>query len=74
MKRREFLKTSSLAGGAALSMWPGRRAIAQSAPREFYELRTYEMQTGNRKAVLNEYLEKAFIPALNRLGSRPVGV
>jgi hypothetical protein len=24
--------------------------------------------------VLNEYLEKAFIPALNRLGSRPVGV
>jgi hypothetical protein len=32
------------------------------------------MQTGNRKAVLNEYLEKAFIPAMNRLGSRPIGV
>ena len=45
-----------------------------TSAREFYELRTYEMQTGDRKAVLNGYLEKAFIPALNRLGSRPVGV
>ena len=75
MKRREFLTTSSLAGGAVLSSWAGGEALAQEASsREFYELRTYEMQTGNRKAVLNDYLEKAFIPALNRLGSRPVGV
>jgi len=75
MKRRAFLRTSSLAGGAVLSSWAGGEALAQEAsPREFYELRSYEMPTGNRKAVLNEYLEKAFIPALNRLGSRPVGV
>jgi len=68
MKRRDFLKTSSLAGGAVLSTWGGGDALAQGATREFYELRTYEMQTGNRRAVLNEYLEKACIPALNRLG------
>jgi len=75
MKRREFLKTSSIAGGAVLSSWAGGEALAQEAPaREFYELRVYEMQTGNRRAVLNEYLEKAFIPALNRIGSKPVGV
>jgi len=75
MKRREFLKTSSIAGGAVLSSWAGIEALAQEASsREFYELRTYEMQTGNRKAALNEYLEKAFIPAMNRLGSRPIGV
>ena len=75
MKRREFLKTSSIAGGAVFSSWAGGEALAQDASaREFYELRTYEMQTGNRKAVLNEYLEKAFIPAMNRLGSKPVGV
>ena len=75
MKRREFLKTSSIAGGAVLSSWAGGEALAPEAPaREFYELRTYETQTGNRKAVLNEYLEKAFIPAMNRLGSRPIGV
>jgi hypothetical protein len=75
MKRREFLKTSSIAGGAVLSSWAGGEALAQDAStREFYELRTYEMLTGNRKAVLNEYLDKAFIPAMNRLGSRPIGV
>jgi len=74
VKRREFLRTTSLAGGAALSMWPGGRALAQSAPREFYELRTYEMQTGNRKTVLNDYLAKACVPAWNRLGVAPVGV
>ena len=75
MKRRDFLKTSSIAGGAVLSSWAAGEAMAQpTSAREFYELRTYEMQTGDRKAVLNGYLEKAFIPALNRLGSRPVGV
>jgi hypothetical protein len=74
MKRRDFLKTSSIVGGAALSSWVGGNALAQDVSREFYELRTYEMQTGNRKTVLNEYLEKACIPAWNRLGVKPVGV
>ena len=75
MKRRDFLKSSSVAGAAAVSSWATGGALAQEvSPREFYELRTYEMQTGNRRAVLNEFLEKAFIPALNRLGSKPVGV
>ena len=75
MRRRDFLKSSSVAGAAAVSSWAGGGALAQEvSAREFYELRTYEMQTGNRRAVLNEYLEQAFIPALNRLGSKPVGV
>ncbi len=74
MKRRDFLKTSSIAGGAVLSSFAGGDVLAQDASREFYELRTYEMPTGNRKAVLNEYLDKACIPALNRLGIKPVGV
>jgi hypothetical protein len=74
MRRRAFLKTSSLASGAVFSMWSGDRLFAQAAPREFYELRTYEMPTGNRKSVLNDYLSKAAIPAWNRLGVTPVGV
>lgn len=74
MKRREFLKTSSLAGGVMLSAEWGSEAAVQGNSREFYELRVYEMQTGNRRGVLNEYLEKAAIPAWNRLGSAPVGV
>ncbi len=74
MKRRDFLKTSSVAGTAALSGLAPRAAFSQPDQREFYELRTYEMQTGNRKAVLNDYLSKAAIPAWNRLGIKPVGV
>lgn len=74
MKRRDFLKHSSLAGGLALASLPGGRLEAQGGAREFYELRVYDMQTGNRKAVLHDYLEKAWLPALNRLGIKPVGV
>ncbi|HYK87748.1 MAG TPA: NIPSNAP family protein [Acidobacteriota bacterium] len=74
MKRREFLKTSALTGTAAVSALSGRLALAQQNQREFYELRTYEMPTGNRKGVLNEYLAKAAIPAWNRMGIKPVGV
>lgn len=74
MKRRDFLRTSSLTGAAALSGWSPLEAVAHEAQREFYELRTYEMPTGNRKTVLNDYLEKAAIPAWNRAGIGPVGV
>ncbi len=74
MKRREFLKTSSVAGTAALSGWSATQASAQPGQQEFYELRVYEMQTGNRKTVLNDYLSKAAIPGWNRLGIKPVGV
>jgi len=74
VERRQFLITSSMAGGAVLSSWAGGDALAQDSSREFYELRTYEMPTGNRKAVLHEYLEKACLPAMNRVGIKPVGV
>jgi len=74
MKRRAFLKTSSVTGAALLSGWPGLEHLAAQSQQEFYELRVYEMATGNRKAVLNDYLEKAAIPAWNRLGVAPVGV
>jgi hypothetical protein len=76
MERRDFLTQSVMAGGAVLAGAAGATASTQGAgaSREFYELRVYEMQTGNRKAVLHEYLEKACLPAWNRLGCTPVGV
>ncbi len=74
MKRREFLKASALAGTATLPLVSGRESLAQQAKQEYYELRIYEMPTGNRKNVLNDYLSKAALPAWNRLGIRPVGV
>jgi hypothetical protein len=64
---------SSLAGAAAAAGWPGGGVVSAQASREYYELRVYEMPTGNRKALLNDYLSKAAIPAWNRLGIGPVG-
>jgi len=72
MDRRTFLQTSSLAG-ASLVAGVGARAAVVPGEREFYELRVYEMQTGNRKAALHDYL-KACIPAWNAAGVGPVGV
>ncbi len=74
MKRREFLTSSSLAGAGVLSAISGVDLRAEGQRQEYYELRVYEMPTGNRKALLNDYLSKAAIPAWNRAGIKPVGV
>lgn len=71
--RRDFLKTSLVASAAALT---GTAAAAApgDATREFYELRAYRLKAGASPALLDAYLEKALIPALNRAGSASVGV
>ena len=73
MKRRTFLTMSSVAGAAAVTGWRGGASLSANGKGEYYELRVYEMPTGNRKALLNDYLAKAAIPAWNRLGIGPVG-
>ncbi len=76
MKRRSFLKASvaatSLAGISSASL----AASVSEAPanREYYELRVYHLKSGVDHALLDDYLGKALIPALNRLGVKPVGV
>ena len=40
---------------------------------EFYELKTYSLKAA-KQPVLDEYLGKAYIPALKKLGIGPVGV
>jgi hypothetical protein len=78
MKRREFLTTtiaaSTLAGlgTAGLKASAAERAGGQN--REYYELRVYRLKAGANHDLLDAYLEKAAIPALNRLGVKPVGV
>src|ERR1017187_1339041 len=78
MKRREFLTTtvaaSTLAalGTGSLTASAAERAGARN--REFYELRVYRLKAGASHELLDAYIEKAAIPALNRLGVKPVGV
>jgi hypothetical protein len=71
MKRRSFVK-ASLASIAAAAATETLAADAKKAG-EFYELRTYHLREGKR-AALDAYLSKAFIPAVKRLGGGPVGV
>lgn len=75
MKRREFI-TGSLAASALV----GVSTLADAAEkghgteRDYYELRAYRLKAGASHELLDNYLEKAAIPAWNRLGIKTVGV
>jgi hypothetical protein len=76
MKRRSFVKASLITGAAgsiltqtAMAAAPGRKNNT-----EFYELRTYLLQNDAQQKIVEDYLQNAAIPALNRLGSNPIGV
>ena len=79
MKRRDFLK-NSLAASTLLGLSfaaAQSHAAGKTAPRgkqEYYELRAYRLKNGANHDLLDAYLEKAAIPAWNRLGVKTVGV
>lgn len=76
MKRRGFLVSSlaaSALAGTANSL--GETAAAPApAGREYYELRKYLLRRGPQQQRIDEYFREANIPAMNRLGIKPVGV
>ena len=78
MKRREFLTTtvaaSTLAGLGTASLTASAAERAGTGGREYYELRVYRLKSGANRDLLDAYVAKAAIPALNRLGVKPVGV
>ncbi len=50
-------------------------ARARQVPRrDYFELRRYEIETEAQKAGMDTFLSQAAIPALNRMGIKPVGV
>jgi hypothetical protein len=78
MKRREFLK-ASVAASTVAGLGPASLSLSAAEPRrggqqEYYELRAYRLKSGASHELLHAFLEKAGIPALNRLGVKPVGV
>jgi hypothetical protein len=71
MKRRSFLKSSLAAVGTSAV---ATAALAdENKGQELYELRVYSLPAG-KQAILDRYLSTAFIPAMKRHGSGPVGV
>jgi hypothetical protein len=75
MKRREFI-TGSLAASAlaGVSSLAAAAEKGQNMERDYYELRAYRLKAGANHDLLDSYVEKAAIPAWNRLGIKPVGV
>jgi hypothetical protein len=71
MERRDFVTSAIAMAGAAFSGGEGW-AMAHTA-REFYQLRKYTLQTGPQLTLTQSYFEFALIPALNRMGIKPVG-
>jgi hypothetical protein len=78
MKRRGFLVSSLAATALAGATTSVDATIAGAEPavavREYYELRRYQLRRGPQQQTINAYLRDANIPALNRLGIKPVGV
>lgn len=75
MKRRTFLQNTVAAclGTAALESRAAAVTGTTGNDREVFELRAYSLKVA-KKPVLDDYLSKAFIPAVKRLGLGPVGV
>lgn len=82
VSRRTFVKTALAASATtALNSTLAADSAGPADPgREFYELRCYHLQAGIRlkadadPALLDSYLEQAFLPALARLGVKNTGV
>lgn len=79
MKRRNFVKASLLTGSVAgfvpqATMASVNKETQQSANQEFYELRVYTLKNGRQQKLVEGYFQNALIPAMNKLGSKNIGV
>ena len=78
MKRRSFVKASLLTGclaSAAPLVQAARASVKQKNSKpEYYELRVYTLKNEAQQTLVTNYLQNAAIPALNRLGSKNIGV
>ena len=72
MQRRQFLATSLATSAIALA----REGAAQqhsAGPREYYQIRRYQMRSGPQTKLTEDYIEEALIPALTRMDMGPIG-
>lgn len=78
MKRRLFVKNSlligTLAGIAPMITKAANKELNKAEDREFYELRVYSLKDATQQKLVEDYLQNAAIPALNKIGSKNIGV
>jgi len=72
MNRRQFLAASAVAG---IAFTGSKQSLAaEQGAKQGLELRTYTFRNLEAQKAYDEFLAKVEIPALNRLGIKPVGV
>jgi hypothetical protein len=77
MKRRLFLKSSLLTASASSVFAITSKAITsekKKTKQQFYELRVYTLKNTEQQSMVTDYFKGAAIPALNKLGSKNIGV
>lgn len=75
VKTRVFLKSLvCLAALAAVGFGSVGVAAAEGGDRQYFELRVYTTRSEAQQKLINDYWEKAAVPAYNRLGLSPIGV
>src|ERR1035438_4938217 len=72
MQRRDFL-AASIATSALAFAEGGAAQTAAAGPREYYQIRRYQMRSGPQTKLTESYIGDALIPALTRLGMGPIG-
>jgi hypothetical protein len=74
MKRRDFLTSTVAATVLPVAAQSTAARAADSATRQFLELRRWVLETDAQHQHVTEFLASAALPALGRLGVGPVGV
>ena len=75
MKRRSFVKAAAIGAALVPAVGNAMKTDPQNtSAQEFYELRVYTLKDAAQQHLVQDYLSKAYIPTLNRLGVMHVGV
>lgn len=72
MQRRQFV-AGSIAASAFAIAGPADGQASGQEPRQFYQLRRYDLENGPQLKVAENFFRDALIPAAKRMGLGPVG-
>jgi hypothetical protein len=82
MPRRHFMEASAMSA-MTVGVTTASAATAAAAPKSrsgssqtplIYELRAITLRIGAQPQLVHDYLSQGYLPALNRLGIKPIGV
>ncbi len=73
MKRREMLVSTAAVAAVPLAACAQSSGSKASGGRQYLELRKYNLLPGAKRQKFMDFLARAAIPALNRIGVSPVG-